>query len=79
MASKVADGFHKLVAGGLITISAAGVGAIGWGVYSLYVLRPAHLKAQAAANATAPTEVIGASNAVTSDASSPASSSAESR
>lgn len=47
MASKVADGLHKLVAGGLISISAAGVGAIGWGVYSLYVLRPAHLKAQA--------------------------------
>ena len=51
MASKVADGLHKLVAGGLISISAAGIGAIGWGVYSLYVLRPAHLKAQADAKA----------------------------
>ncbi len=62
MASKVADGLHKLVAGGLITISAAGVGAIGWGVYSLYVLRPAHLKAQSEAisaeQSAAPAQVV---------------------
>ena len=48
---KLADVAHRLTVGGLMLFTIVGTGAVGYGVYSLYVLRPAAFAAREAATA----------------------------
>ena len=49
--NKVLDVLQRVVSGGLMAATAVGLVTLGYGVYSLSVLRPAALRAKAAAEA----------------------------
>lgn len=71
---------HKVVAGGLIAVTGAGMASIGWALYSLYVLRPRARAAEASAHADMPAEAPAADLALEAQAAVPeASSDAEAR
>jgi hypothetical protein len=46
--SRVADALHTFFGGILITATAVGFGALGYGCYSLFIVRPAQLAAKEA-------------------------------
>jgi len=73
--SRVLDTLQRLVSGGLMAATAAGLAAFGYGIYSFAVLRPAATAAAAAAAARA-AAADGADGASAASAASSASSAA---
>jgi hypothetical protein len=51
MSGKVLDVLQRAVSGGLMAATAVGLVTLGYGIYSFSVLRPAALRAKAAADA----------------------------